>query len=103
MTDTAVKLTLFIVGNSRNSRVARDTLQRLLDGLPDRRHISLETVDILDDPGRPLREGILITPALKLERGGQEQIFIGNLSRAEDLLGTLRSAEDAITAGKGGT
>ena len=70
------RLTLFVAGRSPNSRRALANLAESGVG-PD--HPALEVVDVLERPERALRDGILLTPSLVIERDGERQVLVGGL------------------------
>lgn len=59
---TALKLRLYVAGNSPNSLRARANLKTVCAGLSG--PVDLEIVDILLAPVRALTDGVLLTPTL---------------------------------------
>jgi circadian clock protein KaiB len=79
---------LYVAGRSLNSAHALDNLQALCrQHLPDAHEV--EVVDILSEPGRALREGVLVTPTLVRLRPGPVVRIIGNLGQKQTVLTTL--------------
>jgi len=79
---------LYVAGTSTHSAEAVQNLRALCRRqLPDRHEI--EIVDVLESPGRALRDGILVTPTLvKLAPtpGGR---LLGNLSNTRTVIAAL--------------
>ena len=75
----AYRLVLFVAGNEKNSRIARDNLQRLCteDLWGD---CSVEIVDVLSDVTAAAENNILLTPSLLVVEPEPEAVIIGNLS-----------------------
>jgi circadian clock protein KaiB len=80
----SLHLRLYVAGNAPNSVAARANLQCLLDerGLA----VELEVIDLLREPGKGLRDGILVTPTLVRTAPGPEQRIIGDLRDRSALL-----------------
>ena len=75
----AYRLILFVAGDERNSRIARENLDRIcteeLDGA-----CQVQVVDVLEDFTKAAAHQILLTPALVVVEPEPETIVIGNLS-----------------------
>jgi circadian clock protein KaiB len=71
-------LRLYVAGDSANSVLARSNLQSAIAHL-GKDEVVLEIVDVLRDPERGLRDGILATPTLIRAAPSPEQRVIGNL------------------------
>ena len=87
-------LRLFVAGRSTNSIKARANLDALLRGLPGPR-VVLEVVDVLRDPERGLREGVVVTPTLVKVAPAPERRIIGNLQDLRVLRAELGLDEPA--------
>jgi circadian clock protein KaiB len=83
------RLVLFVAGDERNSRIARENLERVcredLQG-----HCEVRVVDILEDFEAAIQNNILLTPALQVIEPPIEELIIGNLSDAETVRSVLR-------------
>jgi circadian clock protein KaiB len=79
---------LYIAGEAPNSRMAAATLAEIIQAyrLAD---YELEIVDILKDPLRAIREGILVTPTLVRLCPEPVCKIIGNLSERSKVLQAL--------------
>ena len=88
-------LRLYVAGGSPNSERARQNLRAALAHLPQER-VSVELVDVLRDPERALRDGVLVTPTLIRERPAPEQRFIGTLNDRSVLLAGLGISEAGL-------
>jgi circadian clock protein KaiB len=87
-------LRLYVAGESPNSVLAKTNL-RIALGLVAKNDATLEIIDVLRDPDRALRDGVLITPTLIRLSPLPEQRAIGNLKDSNALLMVLgRSAPD---------
>jgi circadian clock protein KaiB len=71
-------LRLYVAGDSPNSMLAKANLQKAIAHLA-RADVTVETVDVLLDPDRGLREGILVTPTLVRVAPAPERRVIGTL------------------------
>ena len=73
------RLILFVAGDERNSRVARENLDRIctedLDG-----RCEIQIVDVLTDFSLAAAHQILLTPALLMAEPKPEILVIGNLN-----------------------
>lgn len=86
--DLRPHLRLYVAGESPNSVSALANLRAALAehaGLS----VELEIIDVLRDPGRALRDGVLITPMLVRLRPPPERRVLGNLRDRATLLGAL--------------
>lgn len=88
-------LRLFIAGQSASSQRARENLARLkANGLPA--DWETEVVDVLTEPGRAEKAGILATPTLSYDHPSRPRRIVGDLSdttRVLDFLGIVRRQE----------
>lgn len=81
---STVKLTLFVTGETPQSREALENLREICEkALSD---YTLEVVDIQEHPEEAEEEKIWATPLLIKERPSPEQRVIGNFSRKKDVL-----------------
>jgi circadian clock protein KaiB len=78
-------LRLYIAGNAPNSLRAIDNAQAICDEHFPADH-ELEVVDLLQDPGRALADGIIVTPTLLILLPLPVQRVIGNLSDTKQVL-----------------
>ncbi len=82
-----LRLRLYVAGAAPNSVAAKQNLQALLEELGQK--ADLEVIDVLTDPKRGLRDGILITPTLIKVTPAPEARVVGNLRDRKVLLATL--------------
>lgn len=75
----ALTLRLYVVPDATNSTAARRNLDAFLAKLVDR-SVDLEVVDVVADPDRALRDGVLFTPTLVKVHPGPEKWLVGNLT-----------------------
>lgn len=90
MPDTVVApvLRLYVAGHGPNSVRARSNLRELCDRhLPD--GYSLEVVDVFDDPGRALADGVLMTPMLVVASAEPPRRVVGSLDERDVVLSAL--------------
>ena len=79
-----MELRLYVAGNAPNSLEARRNLNAVLASCePD--SYTLEVIDCLRDPGRTLKDGIIVTPTLLRLEPKPEARIIGTLGNAENL------------------
>ena len=83
-----LRLCLYVAGSSPNSVAAIHNLRAALSPLAEHA-IDLEVIDILVDPARAVRDGVLLTPMLVKLEPLPERRVLGNLSNREELLRTL--------------
>ena len=85
MTDRKLmELRLYVAGNAPNSLEARRNLKAALAACePD--SYTLEVIDCLRDPGRTLKDGIIVTPTLLRLEPKPEARIIGTLGNAHNL------------------
>lgn len=67
-----------MAGESANSMLARSNLQAAIAHLTSDQ-VSLELIDVLREPQRSLRDGVLVTPTLVKVSPAPERRVIGNL------------------------
>ncbi len=82
-----LRLRLYVAGNAPNSVAAKQNLRALLEELG--RKADLEVVDVLSDPRRGLRDGILVTPTLIKVTPAPEARVLGSLRDRTVLLAAL--------------
>jgi circadian clock protein KaiB len=85
-------LRLYIAGDSPNSVRARDNLRAAIADHPQQ-DVSVELVDVLEDPQRALRDAVLVTPTLIRVAPAPERRVIGNLHDRSILLAGLGISE----------
>jgi circadian clock protein KaiB len=71
-------LRLYVAGPAPNSQLARAHLKAFLGEHADR-PVELEIIDVLANPERGLKDGILVTPTLVRLRPAPQQQVVGNL------------------------
>ena len=86
------KLRLFVSGDAPNSRIARENLQRLQRRLDDA-VITVEIVDVMQEPRKALGNGIFLTPALQVLGPEPGAVIYGNLNDADTLLALFPGAQ----------
>jgi circadian clock protein KaiB len=70
----AVRLRIYVAGDSPNSSVALGNLQAALARHPELK-VDLEVIDVLSDPDRAMADGVFVTPTLvKLEPAPERRI-----------------------------
>jgi circadian clock protein KaiB len=84
MGDAPLRLSLYVAGDSVNSRQAVRNLRKFCG-----EEIKFEVVDVLEDGQAALDKQIWVTPTLLIENGGDSHRVIGTLSDAEVLERTL--------------
>jgi circadian clock protein KaiB len=85
-------LRLYVAGDSPNSLLAKANLQRAIAHLP-KGDVNVEIVDVLLDPERGLREGVLVTPILVRIAPAPERRVVGTLHDRTALVAGLGIAE----------
>ena len=88
MRDASLRLRLYVAGSSPNSVAATANLRALLEEVTDI-DADVEIVDVLTDPERGLRDGVIVTPMLVRVHPAPERRLLGNLRDRGALLGTL--------------
>jgi len=83
-----LRLRLFVAGQSPNSVAALRHLRKLL---ADYSSVTadLEIVDLLQEPERGMREGVLVTPTMIKLSPAPERRLVGNLSDIDSVLSVL--------------
>jgi len=80
---------LFVAGEETNSVIARAELSRICE-----EHLKgncrIEVIDVLKDFRPALRENILVTPALIVERAQSRTVIFGNLTDKDKVLAALQ-------------
>jgi hypothetical protein len=79
-----LRLCIYVTGGSPASRQALGHLSGVLDalGIPGEH---LTVVDVLRDPTAAFAAGVVVTPALRVERADRAQWFLGDLTRRDQL------------------
>jgi circadian clock protein KaiB len=94
MTGSAgILLRLYIAGGSPASLRAQANLSTLRKELPDA-FAEIEVVDVLDDPGRCLRDGVTVTPMLVRIQPPPERRLLGDLRDVQQVAAILLAARD---------
>jgi circadian clock protein KaiB len=83
---------LYVAGESPNSVAAKGNLRAALASLSPE-DVSIELVDVLREPERSLRDGVLVTPTLIRVAPKPERRMVGNLRDRAALLAGLGIAE----------
>jgi len=86
--DALLRVRLYVAGSSPHSLVAIANLRALLDDVAEI-EAEVEIIDVLTDPDRGLRDGVMITPMLVKVQPAPERRLLGNLRDRGALLGTL--------------
>lgn len=84
----AVRVTLYVAGDGPNSVAATTHLKRALADFPGHA-IEVEIVDVVVEPDRSLRDGVLATPMLIRRAPSPERRILGNLRDRPMLLAFL--------------
>lgn len=79
-----IHLTLFLSGDSPNSRLARENLHALCGKARDKAY-QIEIVDVFKCPQRALDASVFLTPALHVRSEDFAQTIYGNLSNHDIL------------------
>jgi circadian clock protein KaiB len=83
-----LRVRLYVAGDSPNSITALANLRALLVELRMPADV-MEIIDVLQDPARGLRDGVLVTPMLVRVLPAPERRILGNLSDRTIMLGLL--------------
>lgn len=83
-------LQFFITGTSLATNAAIAVLRKVCHDLGDK-NCELRVVDILGHPQQAAEKGLLLTPALVIERQGLEQRFVGDLTDPQEILEFVHS------------
>jgi len=79
---------LYVAGDSPNSAKAVANLRELCREILDDRH-EIEVVDVLREPNRALKDGVLLTPMLVKLSPGPVRKIVGSLNNREPILQAL--------------
>jgi circadian clock protein KaiB len=82
---------LFVAGNEPNSATAKASLDRICSTYLEQ-DCQIEIIDVLEDFGPALEEGVLVTPALVIIEPGPKTVVFGNLTDTKKVLDALRVA-----------
>jgi circadian clock protein KaiB len=82
------RLTLYLASDAPNSVAALANLKTVLAQHPDH-EVVLEIVDVVAEPDRGLRDGVLMTPMLVRNTPLPERRILGNLHNARLLVSVL--------------
>ena len=85
---TALRLRLYVAGNTRNSAQAIANLDALRAEHPDLK-CELEVIDVTRHPRRALDDGVLMTPMLVKFSPEPVRRIVGTLSEARTVLEAL--------------
>ncbi len=88
-----IEVRLYVAGESPNSVTAMSNLRALLKELP-RGEAKLEIIDVLEEPERALRDGVLVTPTMVRVAPPPERRVIGDLRERIVVSSLLGLAED---------
>lgn len=81
------QMRLFIAGNESNSVIAQKNIDEICSAhLQD--SYKLEVIDVFDDFSAAIKENILVTPALVIDKPKKRKIF-GNLQEKDKVLTAL--------------
>ena len=80
-------LRLYVAGDAPNSVAAVRHLRTLLASYPS--HVTLEIIDVLQNPEPGSREGVLVTPTMIKLAPSPVRRIIGNLKDTEALISVL--------------
>jgi len=83
-----LRLRLYVAGEAPNSLAAVANLHVALARCAEH-SVQVETIDVLRDPDRALRDGVLVTPMLVRVAPLPERRVLGNLRDRDTLLGVL--------------
>jgi circadian clock protein KaiB len=86
-----MRVTLYVAGDGPNSVAARAHLKAALDAFPGHA-VEVEIVDVVGEPDRGLRDGVLVTPMLIRYAPPPEKRILGNLRDRAMLLALLELA-----------
>ena len=89
-----LRLRLYVADDGPNSTAAIANLDAALAGAAPGT-VELEIIDVVHDPERGLRDGILVTPMLVKTAPGPERRILGNLKDRARLLAMLELPVDA--------
>jgi circadian clock protein KaiB len=85
---SSFKFQLYVAGDTQNSAQAVTNLTSLCRAHLPGRHV-IEIVDVLREPGRALKEGIIMTPTLVKLAPFPERRIVGTLSQMQIVLHAL--------------
>jgi circadian clock protein KaiB len=85
-------LRLYVAGDARNSNAAISNLRSAIGECAPGR-VNIEIVDILTEPERGMRDGVLVTPMLVKVAPSPERRVLGSLHDRLTLLEVLGLAE----------
>jgi|YNPNPStandDraft_1061719.scaffolds.fasta_scaffold10757_3 circadian clock protein KaiB len=92
-----LRMRLFVAGNHPNSRLARETLERIWQEYLRERCV-LEVVDVLEDFRPALEENVLVAPTLVIYEASSQIRLVGSLSEPSRLLNLLGMQGEAKRA-----
>lgn len=84
--EARLRLRLYVAGEAPNSEAARQQLRRTLETAGWAEACSLEIVDVLEEPARAARDGVLVTPTLARLDGDGPRRMVGSLRDREMLM-----------------
>lgn len=88
MNTARLQFCLYVAGEGPNSQLAIANLKALCEKhFPN--NPSTEIIDVFEDPGAALRDGVMVTPLLTVTTGNDVKKLIGNLSKMEMVLEIL--------------
>lgn len=77
-------LTLYITNNAPNSQIAKQNLSTL-EAACTGSEFEIEIIDVIKKPELALKDGIYITPALRIEGDETDNLIFGNLSNLDKI------------------
>lgn len=85
---------LFVAGGAPSSVAARHNLDQALQMLEERgaARPSVAVIDVLEEPTRALKAGLIATPTLILQHGHRTIRFLGDLQDPSPLVEFLETA-----------
>ncbi len=86
--ETVFRFRLFVAGDTLNSAQAVQNLTKLCVKYLAKRH-EIEIIDVLQEPKRALKDGVLMTPTLVRLQPGPPKKIVGTLSKTDTVLQAL--------------
>jgi circadian clock protein KaiB len=85
-------LKLYIAGKTENSLRAQKNIEQICEKFLNQNY-ELEVIDIIEDPRRALKDGVIVTPTLVKVLPHPEVKVIGDLSDEESIRAALGLSE----------
>jgi len=86
---------LFVAGDERNSRVAKENLARVCRDIPDDR-CEVQVVDVLQDFDFALKHNILLTPSLLVVEPPPQVMIVGTLDEMAEVRAALQVGKGLV-------